>query len=265
MAQRLLSGGGDLMKGIVVEKSLLKRGEPVVGEAKEEGIEALLIVLIASNLRGGPHQWEVLYSYRKSVKLDKGRFEIECPAELPPAVYSKNFKVRWSLIFGIPRFGGRFMWPRKELRLKIMPSFIEVSEEEHGIRLERSIYRPGDLIKGEFELPKGDASKSLVGIKVKEWLVKGKESYSNAYILSEGDITRAEGRHGWFEIEVEKDITRPEDVSYFYPYTFRSKFSDMEMGISSYIVVENPEFTLEREIVIIPVEPRIVRRELSRK
>ena len=253
------------MKGIVVEKSLLKRGEPVVGEVEEEGIEALLIVMVASNLRGEPHQWEVLHSYRKNVKLGKGRFEIECPAELPPAVYSKNFKVRWSLVFGIPRFGGRFMWPRKELRLKVMPSLIEVPEERHEIRLEKPVYRPGEIIKGEFELPKGDASKSLVGIKVKEWLVKGDKSYSNVYILSEGDIIRADGKHGWFEIGIEKDVTRPEDVSYFYPYTFRSRFSDMEMGISSYIVVENPECTLEREIVIIPVEPRIVKREPAKR
>jgi hypothetical protein len=120
------------------------------------------------------------------------------------------------------------------------------------------------VIRGEFELPRGDASKSLVGIKVKEWLIKGEESHSNIYILSEGDLTRAEGRHGWFEIGIEKDITRPEDVSYFYPYTFRSKFSDIEMGISSYVVVENPECILEREIAIIPVEPRIVKREQKR-
>jgi len=249
---------------VIVEKSLLRQGEPVVGEVKNEGIDAFLIVLIASNLRGEPHQWEMLYSYRKNVKLGKGRFEIECPAELPPAVYSRNFKVRWSLVFGIPRLSGKFMWPRKELRLKVMPSFKEISGEIHEIKLEKSIYRPGDVIRGEFELPRGDASKSLVGIKVKEWLIKGKESHSNIYILSEGDLTRAEGRHGWFEIGIEKDITRPEDVSYFYPYTFRSKFSDIEMGISSYVVVENPECTLEREIAIIPVEPRIVKREQKR-
>lgn len=250
---------------ILVEKSLLKQGEPVVGEAKEGGIEALLIVLIASNLRGEPHQWEVIHSYRKSVRLGKGRFEIECPAELPPAVYSRNFKVRWSLVFGIPRLSGRFMWPRKELRLKVMPSFIGMPEERLEIKLEKSIYRPGDVIKGEFELPKGDASKSLVGVKVREWLMKGDESYSNVYILSEGDVTRTEGRHGWFEIGIEKDITRPEDVSYFYPYTFRSKFSDVEMGISSYVVVENPECVLEREIAIVPAEPRIVKKELPRR
>jgi hypothetical protein len=229
---------------VIVEKSLLKQGEPVVGESRNGGIDALLMVLIASNLRKGPQHWEMLHLYRKNVKLGKGRFEIECPAELPPAVYSRNFKVRWSLVFGIPRLGGRFMWPRKELRLKVMPSFKEISGEIHEIKLEKSIYRPGDVIKGEFELPRGDASKSLVGIKVKEWLIKGKESYSSTYILSEGDLTRAEGRHGWFEIGIEKDITRPEDVSYFYPYTFRSKFSDIEMGISSYVVVENPECTL---------------------
>ncbi len=252
------------MLEIVVEKNVLGLGEPIRGVCRADGVRAKLIVLLATNLEDlerSAHIWKVVSSYVRSFDLPHGEFILNYPDDLPPSVYSQHLKVRWSLIFGIPRFGGKIFWPRKELRLKVFPREIPLDEGDPEIRLASRILRPGDVIEGSFFVPGGMARLSLVGLKVKEWLRDRGKTFRNEYTAAEAEIYEISGERGRFRFVVEKDATDVKDVAYFYPYTFNGRIGGIEVGIEARVEVENEKGVFRKPVALLPRPPRLGRGE----
>lgn len=248
------------MLQVLVEKSVLKVGEPIRGEASGR-VTAVLVVLAASDLPSrevGRYSWNVVLSYRRQFTIDEGSFEIRYPEKLPPTVSCRSIKVRWSLVFGTPRLGGRVLWPRRELRLKVLPSDSESRLTSRGLELEKLTYQAGEMIKGRFPL-KGDAEDYMAGVVIREWLKVDRKEYSVEYPLCEGRVLDAGGGDGEVEIKLESDPTRVEDVYFFYPYTFCSSHGGVELGVDAKVRVESLEEALESGIVLKPAEPRLAK------
>ncbi len=256
------------MLEIVVEKNVLELGEPIRGICRADGVKAKLIVLLATNLEDlerSAHIWKVVSSYTESFDLPRGEFVLNYPSDLPPSVYSQHLKVRWSLIFGIPRLGGKIFWPRRELRLKVFPREIILDEGDSEIRLESRILRPGDVIKGSFVVPGGAAELSLIGLKVEEWLRDKGRIFRNEYTAAEAEIYDANGERGRFRFVVEKDATDVRDVAYFYPYTFRGRVGGVEVGIEARVEIENEKGIFRKPVALLPKPPKLVRRKEGSK
>jgi len=251
-----------LVLQVLVEKSVLKAGEPIRGESSGR-VTAVLVVLAASDLPArevGKYSWSIVLSYRREFTLGEGSFEIKYPETLPPTLSCRSIKVRWSLVFGTPRLGGRILWPRRELRLKVLPSDSESRLPPSGeLELEKLTYQAGEVIRGRFPL-KGSAEDYMAGVVVREWLKIDGREYSVEYPLCEGRVLGAGMGAGEVEVKLESDPTKVEDVYFFYPYTFYSSYGGVELGVDAKVRVESLEEALEREIVLKPAEPRLAER-----
>ncbi|MCS7103400.1 MAG: hypothetical protein NZ992_05925, partial [Candidatus Korarchaeum sp.] len=208
-----------MSSSILLERSVLKLGDPIRGEVRGESpINARLFVILSSLLFPGAGSVAKTFTlHREDYVLKPGYFEITYPKGLPPSVSGRANRVRWSLLFGKPRMGGRFFYPRKEVRLKIFPERPE-RRKESWIEFDKDYYRSDEVVRALLKGPL-DISKTLVELEAEEWLSYKGERREVRYHLSDG-VVRSENGRLLAEVMLPHDPTTVQEVTFFFPYTF---------------------------------------------
>lgn len=249
-----------MIKKVFIEKSTLFVGESLkIKNYSGKTLKLKLYVITISDLlKKGEKRfpdYRVIFSFFIEKDLIEGETEVKYPETFPPTVSSKHFKTRCSLIIGYPRFGGKILFPRTEVRLRILPIYkIEKEEAENnkGELLVDKLYCEPDeeitckLINGMENM--------TTGILVREW-IKEKEEKFDEYVICEGEIMK----NNEFIIKLPHDFTRVEDPFLFYPYSFYSITSKSEFGIKAYVFAQYNGALVKREIAIIPRKPQFKR------
>lgn len=248
---------------ILLERSVLKLGEHIRGEVRGESpIHARLFVILYSLLFPGAGSIAKTFTlYKEDYVLRPGYFEVAYPRELPPSVSGRANRVRWSLLFGKPRMGGRFFYPRREVRLKVFP---EKPKRKEGtwVEFDKDYYRPDETIRALLKGPL-DISKALVELEAEEWLSYRGERREVRYHLSDG-VLRSEGGRFLAEVTLPHDPTTVQDVAFFFPYTFSFIREDVSFGSRVNMVLTTPEGERRAEVPVWPGEPRYARGEARR-
>lgn len=248
---------------IILERSVLRLGDPIRGEIRGESpINARLFVILSSILFPGAETIAKTFTiYRQDHVLKPGHFEITYPGELPPSVSGRANRVRWSLLFGRPRMGGRFFYPRKEVRLKVFPGRPS-PKMEPWIEFDKEYYRSDEVIRAILREPV-DPKKALVELEAEEWLSYKGERREVRYHLSDG-VIRSEGGRLMAEVTLPHDPTTVQDVTFFFPYTFSFIGRDISFGSKVNVVLTTPEGERRAEVPVWPGEPRYARGETRR-
>jgi len=241
---------------VLIEKRTLFVGENIKGENNsDEQLTLRLYVTTISDLpffKKGSYipNYTTVFSSLIERRLDGGQFEVEYPKHFPPTISSRHFKTRCSLLIGRPKFGGRILYPRKELRMKILPSYIVEQEGSMNIQTNKTTFEPGEDVEVTFSEEK--EKQISTGVSIYEWYKRGEEELHDEYILSEGDFS--ENSKKWV-IKLPSDPTRVKDFFLFYPYNFTFVSNEVHFGIKAYILIEKKDETLRREITIVPRKP----------
>ncbi|MEM1520540.1 MAG: hypothetical protein QXR35_05555 [Candidatus Korarchaeum sp.] len=249
---------------ILLERSVLKLGEPIRGEIRGESpINARLFVILSSLLFPGAGSVAKTFTiYSEHYFLRPGHFEITYPKGLPPSVSGRANRVRWSLLFGKPRMGGRFFYPRREVRLKVFPER-PTRKEEPWVEFDKDYYRSDEVVRALLKRPV-EVSKALVELEAEEWLSYRGERREVRYHLSDGTL-RSEGGRLLAEATLPHDPTTVQDVTFFFPYTFSFLSEDLSFGSRVNMVLTTPEGERRAEVPVWPGEPRFTRGEARRE
>lgn len=247
-----------MIKNVFVEKSTLFAGESLkIKNYSGRILKLKLYVITISDLlrkkeeKGFP-EYKVIFSSIIEKELGEGESEIKYPETFPPTVSTKHFKTRCSLLIGCPRFGGKILFPRTEIRLKILPIYkIEIGEDKNELLLEKVSYKPDEEIICEILRKIENAT---TGILVREWIEEKEEKFDE-YVLCEGTLIKSNK----FNIKLPHDFTRIEDPFLFYPYSFYSITPKNKFGIKAYIFVQSETTLVKKEIVILPRKPQFKR------
>lgn len=247
---------------ILLERSVLRAGEPIRGEVRGEAINARLLVILSSTLFPGSEAIaKTLTIHREDYVLRPGHFEITYPKDLPPSVSGRANRVRWSLLFGKPRMGGRFFYPRKEVRLKVFPERPH-RREEPWIEFDKDYYKSDDVVRAFLRSPI-DLRKTLIELEAEEWLSYRGKRKEVRYHLSDG-VVGSEGGRFFAEATLPHDPTTVQDVTFFFPYTFSFLRDDLSFGSRVNMVITTPEGERRVEVPVWPGEPRYARGEARR-
>jgi hypothetical protein len=246
-----------MIKNVFIEKSTLFAGESLKIKNYSGGIlKTKLYVITISDLlkrkreKGFP-EYEVIFSSIIQKELYEGEFEIKYPETFPPTVSTKHFKTRCSLVIGRPKFGGRILYPRTEIRLKVLPVYkieIETNKDENELSLRKLYYEPDNEI---FCKVSNRIKNATTGILIREWIVEENEERFDEYVLEEGKIENNE-----LTIKLPHDFIRIEDPFLFYPYSFCSITPKVKFGIKAYIFVQKESELIKKEIVLVPRKPQ---------
>jgi len=195
--------------------------------------------------------YKVIFSSVFERELWEGDFEIKYPENFPPTISSKHFKTRCSLLIGKPRLGGKLFFPRKELRIKVLPTYNLVEEDKGTIELNKMVFEPGEevIAKGNFGNIKGNIS---TGILIEEWYKRGLEEYRMESIVSEGKLDEGKNK---IVVKLPSDFSRVNDPFLFFPYSFTSFFEGGSYGIKAYFLIQQENQVMKKEIVIKPKKP----------
>jgi len=245
---------------VSIERAVITQGEPIVGRVEDERVYAIFSVWFASTLlTRGQEIPSARKLYSDSFWLEPGRFEIRYPPNLPPTISTRAHKVRWALTFGVPRLGGRVLFPRSTVRIKVFPRPPEeLSEDQDWIVLDKSRYYPGDEILGKLRVGDVRPEDVTVEMSVREWLEIDGDRREYTWTLAAGDSGILEGEPG-IRLELPSDPTVPKDLFFFYPYTFSAEFAGMKFGTETLLVVMTPEGVKELRLPISPRPPRFER------
>ncbi|MEM2073203.1 MAG: hypothetical protein QXO33_01445 [Nitrososphaeria archaeon] len=250
-----------MIKKVFIEKSTLFVGESLkIKNYSGKTLKLKLYVITISDLLKKEEEkrfpeYRIIFSYFIEKDLVEGETEIKYPETFPPTVSTKHFKTRCSLIIGYPRFGDKILFPRTEIRLKILPVY-KIEKEENGINkgelLVNKLYCEPD---GEITCKLMNSTENVTtGILVREWIREQEEKFDE-YVICEGDMIK----NNEFIIKLPHDFTRVEDPFLFYPYSFYSMTPKNEFGIKAYIFAQYKEAFIKREIAIIPRKPQFKR------
>ncbi|MBC7090845.1 MAG: hypothetical protein H5T50_02905 [Nitrososphaeria archaeon] len=245
-----------MVKNVFIEKSTLFAGESLkIKNYSGVILKTKLYVITISDLlkkkegKGFP-EYEVIFSSIIEKELYDGETEIKYPETFPPTVSTKHFKTRCSLVIGRPRFGGKILYPRTEIRLKILPVYnieVEVNKDEDKLLLRKTYYEPDEEI---FCKVSGEIKNATAGVLIREWIVEGNEERFDEYVLEESRIENNE-----LTIRLPHDFTKIEDPFLFYPYSFCSITPKVKFGIKTYIFVQNESTLSKKEIALVPKKP----------
>jgi len=246
-------------KDVLIEKRTLFVGENIKGENNSD--EQLTLRLYVTTISDLPFfkkesyvpSYKTVFSSLIERRLDKGKFEVECPKHFPPTISSRHFKTRCSLLIGKLKFGERILYPRKELRMKILPNSIIEQESLGNLQTNKTTFEPGEDVEVTFSEEKKE--EISIGISINEWYKKGEEELHDEYILSEGDFN--ENSKKWV-IRLPSDPTSIKDFFLFYPYNFTFASNDVHFGIKAYVLLEKKDETFKKEIAIVPRKPTFV-------
>ncbi len=246
-----------------VERSVIRLGEPIAGVVEGDRVYAVFSVWMASTLlTRGEAIPSARLLYKESFWLEPGRFEIRYPRGLPPTISTRAHKVRWSITFGVPRLGGRILFPRSTLRIKVLPPIPEEIETDLGwLVLNSRRFHPDDELLGRIKV-EGVAPEDVTAeLMVREWLEVDGDRREYTWTLAPGDSGTLAGETA-IRVELPHDPTVPKDLFFFYPYTFSADFGGMRFGTETYLVVTLPEGVKE---VPLPISPRLPRFEPTKE
>ncbi len=225
---------------LVLERSKVRIGDPIRGYVETDREVILkLIISVASLLpskakRVGPF-YNVIMSYVKEKRIRKSQsFEFKVPKSAPPTLSTRNFLVRWSLVVGVPRLGGRLLYPRNEVRIIAVPPLYP-RKEVRGIDLQSDYAEPGKkfsvIIDRKLEDP-------LAEILIEEWYKDPKREIIEVYDLEAETEFRELGKKTLLVVDFPPLVGGKEDFI-FYPLTFTTKYGDVEFGIRTKIEVSS--------------------------
>lgn len=241
---------------LILEKIAIIAGEPIRGELRSEmPIRARFYVLLSSLLFPGteavPKHRTLYYEERE---LRQGSFEFTYPKDLPPTVHGRAHRVRWGILFGLPRMGGRFLYPRKDVRIKVFPKKPTVELPE-WIELDKEFYKSYDLVRARIKDASIEPENSVLELEAEEWLTLGNERRELRYLLSEGTLKR-EGLNTIAEVRIPYDPTKVEDFSFFFPYNFTYQSGDFSFGAKVNLVLTHGNEERRAELPVWTGEPR---------
>jgi hypothetical protein len=244
---------------ILIEKRTLFVGENIKGENKSnEQLTLRLYVIVISDLpffkkTSYTPNYKTVFSSLVERRLYKGEFEIEYPKNFPPTISSKHFKTRCSLLIGRLRFGGRILYPRKDLRLKVLPSYTIEQGNLGDLQTNKITFEPGEEIEVMF--PEEKREEISIGVSINEWYKEGEEELNDEYLLSEGVYN--EDLRKWI-IKLPPDPTSIKDFFLFYPFSFEFASDKIHFGIKAYVLLEKKDEVIRKEISIVPKKPMFI-------
>lgn len=244
---------------LILEKTTIIAGEPIRGELRSETpIRAKFYVLLSSLLFPGteavPKHKTLYYEERE---LKQGSFEFAYPIDLPPTIHGRAHRVRWGILFGIPRMGGKLLYPRKDVRIKVFPRKPAVKLPD-WIELDKEFYKSYDIVRAKIRDESIEPANSLLELEAEEWLSLKNERREMRYLLSEGTLKR-EGLNTIAEVRIPYDPTRVEDFSFFFPYNFTYRSGDFSFGARVNLVLTHGNEERRAEIPVWTGEPRYAR------
>ncbi len=251
---------------MLIEKNVLTIGEPIkviFNTLSDESMEIRLYVsgiTLLFDMEKKSRFFRTIFNKSIKWKIKKGEQLLIYPSWLPPSLGLKTFAIKWSLVSGIPRLGGKILFPRKEIRLKVYPQKMMPPSKSETIVIDRLFYKPGDVIHGILNVDQGNIKDAIIELRVIEYLKSNERVYSYAYQFSSADIKVIDNKSGEFILKIPPDETVYDDRYIFYPYTFETKIDDKIIGVKSEIYAEIPnEFSDKQEIIIEPREIKLQR------
>ncbi len=246
---------------LLIEKNVLTIGEPIrviLNSLNNENVEMHLYVsgmTILYDIEKKNKFFRMLFNKSIKWKLKNGEQILTYPSWLPPSLGLKTLAIKWTLVSGIPRFGGKILFPRKDIRLKVYPQKMQAPARSRFIILDRLFYRPGDVVHGVVNIDRGNAKDAIVELRITEYLKVNDKNYLYTYQFASADINVINEKSCEFTLKLPADETLFDDRYIFYPYTFETKIDDKIIGVKCEVNVEIPnEFNQSQEIVIEPQE-----------
>jgi len=247
-----------MIKNVFIDRRTLFAGESIkIKNYSGRILKVKLYVITISDLfqkrkeKGFP-EYKVIFSSTIEEDLREGEFEVRYPETFPPTISTKHFKTRCSLLIGYPRFGGRILFPRTEIRLKILPIYNMIEGgDKNGVLIRKSYYEPEEEIVCKVLTKIEDVTG---GVLIREWYREEEEMYDE-YVLCEEEAVRGDE----IVIKLPHDFSRVEDPFLFYPYSFYSKTQKSEFGIKAYVFIQNKSTLIKKEIAISPRKPQFRR------
>ncbi|MGB9730007.1 MAG: hypothetical protein ACP5IZ_03825 [Thermoprotei archaeon] len=249
---------------LLIEKNILTVGEPIkviFNTLYNESIEIRLYVsgiTLLFDMEKKSKFFRTIFNKSIKWKIEKGEQLLTYPSWFPPSLGLKTFAIKWSLVSGVPRLGGKILFPRKEIRLKVYPQKMISPSRSETIIIDRLFYKPGDVIYGTLNVTQGNIKDAVIELRVTEYLKSNERVYSYTYQFSSADIKAIDNKSGEFVLKIPLDETVYDDRYIFYPYTFETKIDDKTIGVKSEIYAEIPnEFSDKQEIIIEPREIKL--------
>jgi len=240
-----------------VERNVIRLGEPIVGEVEGDRVYAVFSVWIASTLlTRGEAIPSARLLYKESMWIEPGRFELSYPSGLPPTISTRAHKVRWAITFGVPRLGGRVLFPRSTLRIKAFPPTPDEVEADMGwLILNKGRFYPEDEVLGRIRVRGVTPEDVTAEVLVREWLELEGERREYTWTLAPGDVGTLEGEAA-IRVQLPHDPTVPKDLFFFFPYTFSADYGGVRFGTETYLVITLPEGVRKVPLPISPKTPR---------
>lgn len=250
---------------LLIEKNVFTIGEPIkviFNSLSNENVEMRLYVsgiTLLLDMEKKNKFFRMIFNKSLKWKLVKGEQLLTYPLWLPPSLGLKTLAIKWSLVSGIPRLGGKILFPRKEIRLKAYPQKMAFPVRSETIIIDKFFYRPGDTVHGVLNVTYGNIKDAIVELRTTEYLKLNDKVYSYAYQFASADIIKTiDNKSGEFVLKLPQDETVYDDKYIFYPYTFETKIDDKIIGVRNEIYVEIPnEFNDKQEIIVEPQEIKL--------
>ncbi|GEM_PF-3454157 len=234
---------------LILERSKVRIGEPIRGYVQTDRLVFLKFIIAAASLlpskakNVGPF-YNIIMKYIDEREIEKSQnFEFNPPSSAPPTLSTRNFLIKWSLIVGVPRLGGRMLFPRNEIRLVAVPPLYPKNEIE-GIEVQSDYAEPGKkfsvIIDEELEDP-------LAEVIVEEWYKDPEREIVEVYDLDAQAEFKKLGKKTLLTVDFPPLVGGKEDFI-FYPLTFTAKHGNIEFGVRTKIEVSSGN--LESPLVI---------------
>ena len=225
---------------IVLEKNVIEQGEPIVlfNRSLSEFIVNLHIYVVSRLTRRSAifyGSFETVTSHLETYRLrGLGTLKIKPQIPYPPTIASRDFLVRWNLTVGKPRLGGRILFPKVKIPIKVVPK-VETYTYHDDITIEPYPIKPGVKVRIGVRGVYRDLHAVL---RVCEWLRDSKGVREDKYILATStsepvvveDMT-------YVEMQIPRMRESKGAPFYLYPLTFEFKGKDVSFGIKAELEV----------------------------
>jgi hypothetical protein len=249
---------------LLIEKNILTVGEPIrviLNSLNNEVVEMHLYVsgmTILFDLEKRNKFFRMIFNKSIKWRLKDGEQLLTYPSWLPPSLGLKTLAIRWSLVSGIPRLGGRILFPRKDIRLRVYPQKMPSPSKSEFITTNKLFYKPGEIIHGSVNVNRGSAKDIIIELRVTEYLKINDKTYSYTYQFASADVNVVNDKSCEFMLKIPPDETLFDDRYIFYPYTFETRIDDKIIGVKCEVNAEIPhEFSESQEIILEPQEIKL--------
>ncbi|RLE75500.1 MAG: hypothetical protein DRJ44_05695 [Thermoprotei archaeon] len=234
---------------LILERSKIRLGYPIRGYVKTDRPLILKLIITAASLlpskaRGRDPYYNVIVNYVDELRINKSReFEFHPPEHAPPTVSTRNFLIGWSLVAGVPRFGGRILYPRNEIRLVAVPPLYP-RESIEGIDFRNDYAEPGKKFTIVVNRELNDPYAEVI---IEEWYKGPEKGIVEAYTL-DVDVEFKNFRDKTMLIFDFPPLICKDEYLIFYPLTFTTKYKNIEFGIRTKVEVGSAN--LEKPITV---------------